>query len=102
MPLFFGELRSGRAKTLEAKIRQEKRETFLKTNELSIEGENNARPARLLAAPKRLCEADCPSRTPKQKPQLKAPPNRPEGRGLASYGQSHNTRHVILLSRPES
>jgi len=50
LPAFvFGELTAGRAKTLEAKIRREKRKSFLKTNELSIEGENYARPVLLFS-----------------------------------------------------
>jgi hypothetical protein len=60
LPLFFGELEAGKAKTLEAKIKQKKRGTFLKTNELSIEGENHARPVSSLSPPQRALRGGLP------------------------------------------
>jgi hypothetical protein len=51
LPLLFWKLKAGRAKTLKAKIRQEKRKVFLTTAELSIKGENHGRPVLLLASP---------------------------------------------------
>jgi hypothetical protein len=52
LPLFFWGVEGGMSENFRSQDKAGKRKSFLKTNELSIEGENHARPVNAFASPK--------------------------------------------------
>jgi hypothetical protein len=91
LPLFFGELKAGRAKTLEAEIKQETRKVFLKTNELSIEGENYARPVNSFSLPKQAYERAEPKRGERSKTTVASTTQHAQNSHRAMQAATHIT-----------